>query len=104
MLRFKDDFTMTLVSESNLQLCKGLTHGGYQGRPMEVTFVRVADARAASFLAAFTWGRTPVPPALRIAKNTPEEILLEIEIASRAYTIRIKPAKRAATVQKGSSE
>ena len=98
---YKDDFTMTLVSENVLQFCRGLTHGGYGGVPMEVTFARAPNAGAASFLAAFTWGKEPAPPSLRIQKNTPEGIVLEVKIATRIYTIRIDPAGKTAKVTKG---
>jgi hypothetical protein len=100
VIGYKGDFTLTLVSENELQFCKGLTHGGYGGQPMEVTFARASNARAASFLAAFTWGKDPAPPSLRIQKNTPEEIVLEVKIATRIYTIRIDPIKKSAAVVK----
>jgi|GEM_PF-2357550 len=97
-LGYKDDFTMTLVSENDLQFCKGITRGGYGGMPMEVTFVRATNVSAAAFLAAFTWGKDPAPPSLRIQKNTPAEIVLEVKIAARIYTIQIDPLNKTAKI------
>ncbi|MCF7854928.1 MAG: heparinase II/III family protein [Candidatus Pacebacteria bacterium] len=100
VLKFKDNFTMTVVSEQDMQLCRALTHGGYGGRPMEVTFARVANTRDASFLAAFTWGDKPAPPALTIIENTPDEIRLGVDIGPRTYAIDIDVAGKTAKVVK----
>jgi hypothetical protein len=97
-IRFKDDCTLSLVSEQEFQLCRGLTHGGYRGQPMAVTFARVAAAREASFLAAFTWGNDPPPPQLRIVTNTPTAAELEVRTAARTYVIRIEPPRNTATI------
>ncbi len=101
VLGYKDDLTMTLVADRDFQLVRGLTHGGYQGQPMEVTFARADKTTEVAFLAAFTWGKDPAPPALVIRKNTVEEILLDVKIAERNYIIHIEPAKKAASVTQG---
>ncbi len=94
---FENALKMRLVSDGDLEACKGLTFGGYQGTPMEFTFAR-RTGREAAFLAAFTLGKDTQPPALAILKSTPDELAFEVKSAARAWNVTIRPKDKKVTV------
>ncbi len=95
---FAGGLKMRLVSDRALAAYKALTVGGYQAGPMEATFARVAEAKEATFLAAFTLGNDAEPPALRILKSGPDALVMEVESKAGTHTINVEPPKKAASV------
>jgi hypothetical protein len=95
---FANGLKMRLVADRELHAYKALTVGGYQAEPMDVTFARAAGAREVTFLAAFTLGKDSEPPALRIRKNEPDGLILEIETPTTRHTVTVSQRARAARV------
>ena len=90
---------MRLVSDGEMEAYKGLTVGGHQAKPMEVIFARRSNARDATFLAAFTFGKEKAPPELRILQSDAEEMVGEIRMAGKAYRVMVRPRERKAAVE-----
>ncbi|HUT35356.1 MAG TPA: hypothetical protein VNE39_17850 [Planctomycetota bacterium] len=97
-VEFGNGLKMRLVADRELQAFKAVTVGGYQAQPMEVTFARAADAKEATFLAAFVLGKDVEPPALRIRKSGPDALVMEVESKAGTHTITVEPPKKAVSV------
>lgn len=91
------DLRMRLVSDLEVSGYRATTFGGYQGQPMEVTFVRADGVQEVSFLAAFVQG-TEEPPLLRIKESTAARMVLEVESHGKVYTLAADLAKQAVKV------
>jgi hypothetical protein len=96
---FANGLKMRLVSDRDLQAYKALAVGGYQAQPMEVTFARAADAQEATFLAAFTLGTDPEPPALRIRESKADTMIFEVSTPAARYTIAVDSRGKKAEVR-----
>lgn len=95
---FDNGLQMRVVSDQPMQGYKALTFGQYYGLPMEVTFARVPDAKAATFLTTYSLGKDIQPAVGRIVKSTDEELVLDVVTKEHTYTITVKPAEKVAEV------
>ncbi len=89
---FGDALRMRLVADCDLSLYRAVTFGGYQGRPMSVTFARAGEVKTVTFLAAFVEGKDSEPPTLRIVASSPERMKLEVGSADAARVIDVDVA------------
>jgi phage FluMu protein Com len=89
---------MRLVGDERMHAYRAITPGGYQARPMEVTFARRSKAREAAFLAAFTMDARP--PELEILRNARNEISFEVRTDQQNYRVRIEPRGGKVSVSK----
>ena len=80
---------MRLVSDGQMHAYRAITPGGYQARPMEVTFARRPQARKATFLAGFAMDAEP--PELEILRTDPNDLAFEVRSEGKTHTVRIRP-------------
>ena len=97
-LDFGNGLKMRLVSDGTMEAYRAITQGGYQARPMEVTFARRPETRTATFLAAFTLGEKSSPPELKILRTDPADLAFEVRTVEKAYSVRIRPENQEAAV------
>ena len=95
---FSNFLKMNLVSDRDMEAYKAMTVAGYQAYPAEVTFARVGDAKEATFLATFTYGKDSEPPKARIVKSSAAEMVFKIEEGGKTHTVTINPAAKKVTV------
>lgn len=88
---------MRLVSDQDMTGCKARTPTE-PNEMMDVTWARLDDSKAATFLATFSLGKDSEPPAAKILKSTDAEIVLEVAGKKRAYNIAVKPKQKKAEV------
>lgn len=97
------DFTgglkMRLISDGPMEAYRAVTYGGYQARPMEVTFARRAAADSATFLAAFTVGDEAQPPELALVRTDPDDLAFEVRSQEATHVVRIRPGSGAVEVR-----
>ena len=94
---FGGGLKMRLVCDREMLGCKARTPTE-PNETIDVTWARVADATAATFLATFSLGADEEPPAAKILKSTTEEIVLQVLGTGKARTITIKPAAKSVVV------
>ena len=99
-VHFPNGLKMRLVCDGEMGAYKAITIGGYQARPVEVTFARRAAAKEATFLAAFTLGQDKQPPALEIVKSTDQELIGKLTIGDQAYQVEVRPGQKQVVVSK----
>ncbi|MBI2191619.1 MAG: alginate lyase family protein [Planctomycetes bacterium] len=101
---FKNALKMRLISDGDLEAFKGLTVGGYQADPMELTFARRKACREAIFLAAFSLGAEQQPPEIKLLETGPQQFTSELKTATSTYTLSMHPAERKASVTRLSAQ
>ncbi len=88
---FANGLKMRLLSDGDMRAVKAVSVGGYQARPMEVTFARRPAAKEAHFLAVFAFGPDAECPPAKLVKTGEEEIVFDV--GDTRFTLN-PPAKK----------
>ena len=70
---------MRLVADQEVTPYTAVTFGGWKAKPMEVSFVRAPEAKAATMLAAFALGPKTTMPDLQITKVSEDELAFVVK-------------------------
>ncbi|MFP4029819.1 MAG: alginate lyase family protein [Candidatus Brocadiia bacterium] len=88
---FANGLKMRLVADGDIEAYKAITQGGYQARPMEVTFTRRPQSKEATFLAGFSFGEKSSPPRLKVLKTGADALAFQVQTKEKTHTIKIDP-------------
>jgi hypothetical protein len=89
---------MRLICDQEMTGCRARTPTE-PNETMDVTWARLDNAKGGTFLATFSLGEDTEPPAAKIVKSTDSEIVLEVKVKEKAYTITVKPKEKKAAVE-----
>ena len=90
-IEYGNGLKMRLVSDGTMEAYKAITQGGYQARPMEVTFARRSKTKTATFLAGFSFGEQSEPLDLKILRSNANDMAFEVQTGDKTYVVTIRP-------------